>query len=256
MDKEYLAKKLPLFKVYTFESIESTNTFAKSLNDEFALVIADMQTNGKGRMGRQFYSPPGTGLYFSFKMKVNEMYKNVPFISTAASVAVQKGILSSTGIKAGIKWVNDIYLNGKKLSGILCENADNESAVIGVGINLLNNNLPDVAASLFKEYIPVRKEDIIIAVAQNLTNILTALPDTSFIDYYRENSIVLGNDILCIQQDTVFKAHALDIDECGGLVVETDDGIRTLSTGEISIRFTDQSISKSNGSNIDVSNVL
>ncbi len=238
MDRDYLTSQLPLFKIYTFEEIESTNSFAKTLEYDYALIVADSQSKGRGRLGREFVSPKGAGLYMSVVLKIQDMYRHIPFITTAASCAVCKTIEEMLHIPVGIKWVNDIYKDGKKVSGILCESIDGERAVVGIGVNLFPSPLPDIASSLFDKEIPLSKEDIVISITQNLFDIVKNFPDTSFLEYYKSRSIVLEKDILCIQGDTSFPAKAVDIDNRGGLVVKTEDDIKTLSTGEISIRFT------------------
>lgn len=237
MDKAYLSENLPQFNIYTFDAIDSTNLFAKTLTDDFALVVSNSQTNGRGRLGRDFISPPDTGIYMSILYKVEDMYRNIPYITTAVSVAVHKAISETASIKTGIKWVNDIYLGDKKVCGILCESADFERAVIGIGLNLLPNSLPPIATSLFKKTVPFRREDLIVAITKNLAEIFSLFPDSSFLNYYREHSIVLGKEISYTENGVTRFGKAVDIDSCGGLVVSTQAGHTTLSTGEISIRL-------------------
>ncbi len=229
--------------VYVFDTIDSTSLYARSLKDDFALVAADSQIAGKGRMGRTFFSPKGTGAYFSLKMPVPDLYKNVPFITTLASVAVHKAIKELYNIDCSIKWVNDIYLNNKKVSGILCEAPDDAHAIIGIGINVYPSSFPkeleSIAACLTDGFSSVTRNELIALVVKNLLSLTRSLPDASFMEYYKAHSIVIGKNITCITQGTSFPATAIDINSEGALVVETADGIRTLSTGEISIRFTD-----------------
>lgn len=237
--KKHLKLSIP---VYVFEEIGSTNTFAKGLKDNCALVVADSQTNGKGRMGRAFYSPKGTGIYLSLVAPVADLYTSVPFITTAASVAVHRAI-SDLGIKTEIKWVNDIYLNNKKLAGILCETADSSRVVIGIGINFAPSPMPDELKSsvafLFESEPRVTKSELIALVTNNLLTLLADLKNTDFITYYKAHSCVLGKKVLCIQASSAFMAEAIDIDSHGGLIVRTENGTQTLRTGEVSIRFTD-----------------
>ncbi len=229
--------------VFVFDELDSTNRFAKALTESCALVVADRQSAGKGRMGRTFFSPKGAGVYLSLKINVPDLYKNVPFITTLASVAVHKSIKELYNIDCDIKWVNDIYLNNKKVAGILCEAPDDTHAIIGIGINVYPSSLPEalkgIATYLAKSFTSVTRNELIASIADNILSLSASLPDTSFMDYYKAHSIVIGKNILCIQQDTTFTATAIDINQNGGLVVKTTDGIRTLSTGEISVRFTD-----------------
>lgn len=239
MNSEYLKKHLSSFEIYCLDSVDSTNSYAKTLSCDMALITAEGQTHGRGRMGREFVSPKGTGLYMSLLVKISDMYSHIPFITTAASVAVHKALYEKAGVLTKIKWVNDIYYNGKKLSGILCESADSERAIIGIGINLSPNNLPEVATALPSTAFSFLKEDLVISITKNLMDIISRFPDASFLGYYKSHSCVLGKDIICIQGDKAFNAKAVDIDSSGALIVETPDGIISLSTGEITIRFTD-----------------
>ncbi len=238
MNKDYLSENLPLFRIYTFDSIQSTNTFAKSLKDNFALITADFQSMGRGRLGRTFVSPSSSGIYMSIVFPVENMYANVPFITTAAAVSVHRAISSLTQIDCSIKWVNDIYKGNKKVAGILCESIDEKRCVTGIGLNLFPSQLPEVATSLFDHIVPIKKEDFVTEITKNLMEIINALPDTQFIEYYKKHSMVIGRDILCIQGEHSFPAKAIDITSSGALIVQAEDGIHTLSTGEISIRFT------------------
>lgn len=236
--QRHLTASIPL---YVFDIIDSTNSFAKKLEEDFALVVADCQSSGRGRLGREFYSPKGSGIYFTLKVKNENLYQNVPFITTLASVAVHQAVKTLCNTDCGIKWVNDIYINNKKVSGILCEIVDETHAVIGIGINFyksaLPENLKNIATSLFDDTSPVTREELIAYVADNLFRLLSKLPDTSFMEYYKSNSIVLGKKVLCITGEQSFEATATDITPQGALVVQAADGMRTLSSGEITLRF-------------------
>lgn len=237
---EHMKNALP---VYAFDSIDSTNQFARTLSEDCALVVADTQHSGRGRMGRRFFSPKGTGVYLSLKINVPDLYKNVPFISTLASVAVHKAINSLYCVSCGIKWVNDIYIGTKKVAGILCEAPDCDHAIIGIGVNVYPSTFPEELKSsvtyLTEHGSSVTRNMLISEITDNLISLLKALPDTSFIDYYKIHSIVIGENIVCITPEGTFTGIATGItDECA-LIVQSPDGIRTLSTGEVSIRFTD-----------------
>ncbi|MGM9552594.1 MAG: biotin--[acetyl-CoA-carboxylase] ligase [Clostridia bacterium] len=230
--------------IYVFDEIDSTNRFAKELDLDFALVVSDSQYSGRGRLGRKFYSPKGTGIYMTLRVKVSDLYNLVPFITTISATGVHKAIKTICHKDLCIKWVNDIYANGKKVSGILCEIADDSHAVIGIGINFLSSPMPEelscIAASLFEHDAPITRCELIAKVTDNILTLLSHLPDTSFMEYYKANSIVLGKDVLCIQGNSTFEAHVLDIDPKGGLVVKTKDKVVTLSSGEITVRFKSQ----------------
>lgn len=235
----HMTNSLPM---YVLEETDSTNQFAKTVSEDCALIVADGQNAGKGRMGRTFFSPKGAGVYLSLKAEIPHLYENIPFISTLASVAVHKAIKALYNIDCSIKWVNDIYLGTKKVAGILSEVQDDTHVIIGIGINVypsaLDENLKAIATYLTEYETSVTRNKLIAEVADNLLSLLTRLPDTSFMEYYKAHSMVIGKSILCIQPDKTFPAKAIHITDEGFLVVEASDGIHTLSTGEISIRLT------------------
>lgn len=147
--------------VIFLEETDSTNNYLKYLirgtpDRVFAVVSACHQTGGRGRLGRSFFSPDG-GLYFSFSLPLAGDEKNIPFLTLLAGLSVSEAIEEITGVKTEIKWPNDIYLDGKKLGGILCELVSGKSltAVVGVGIN----------TDAEKEEIPFELSDIMTSLA-------------------------------------------------------------------------------------------
>lgn len=228
--------------IYTFDAIGSTNTFAKTLSDDFALVVADSQTGGRGRLGREFFSPKGTGIYMSYKANIPYLYDNVPFITTLASVAVHKAISTLYDIDCSIKWVNDIYMGNKKVSGILCEVCDESHVVIGIGINFNITPFPEDLKSIATHLPPnpsVTRAILIGEVTNNLFKLISHLPGTSFMEYYRSHSCVIGKNVLCTLGSESFFGFCTGISPEGALIVETERGTLTLSSGEITLRFTD-----------------
>lgn len=245
ISKEEITKHLHTdnIPVYVFDEIDSTNRFAKTLTEDCALVVANSQTQGRGRLGRSFYSPKGSGIYMSLKMPVEDLYNQIPFITTLCAVAVHRAIKKLFDADCGIKWVNDICIGNKKVSGILCEVCDCAHAVIGIGVNFYPSSLPEdiqhIATHLTDYPSPVTRCNLIGAICNNVSTLIKNLPDTSFMDYYKAHSCVIGKNVLCIQGDNSFSAIATDIDSSGGLIVQTADGIKTLSTGEITLRVKD-----------------
>ncbi len=241
LKKEQITNNMAHFiPVFILDDIDSTNRFAKELSFDYALVVSNKQTLGRGRLGRGFYSPQG-GIYMSLLAKVPFMYQNIPFITTSAAVAVHKAIKSLYNKNVSIKWINDIYLDGKKVSGILCESADSEHAVIGIGINFavsdFPNELKEFAASLFESDTDNNPNILISQIIDNLLDIILNLPDTSFMDYYKENSLILNKEVLITKDNTTFCGKAVDIDSQGALIVETPQGIQKLTSGDITIRL-------------------
>ena len=244
---EVLAPRLhcPLEPIY-YESIDSTNTQAKRLlNADFRgniLVVADEQTAGRGRQGKQFYSPSRTGIYMTMVVHPCRKLQDAISVTTAAGVAVCRAIEELTDKHPQIKWVNDVYIDGKKVCGILTEavvgmeSGVAESMIIGIGTNMRTEAFPaDVenAASLNAD---VSRADLIASIADHLWEILDDGYD-SFIDYYRSHSMLLGKPINFMQDGRVTPATAVAIDETGGLVVRLEDGSETtLRSGEITVR--------------------
>lgn len=197
-------------------------------------------------MGRSFFSPSGTGIYMSLAVDVTDCeVSSVTRMTSAAAVAVCRAIGKTVGIEPLIKWVNDLYLDGKKVCGILAESFfsdDRRIAVIGVGINLSTENFPEeirnIAGSLGK-YGGVRKE-LTVFVACELFDILSAvrLGDTSYMDEYRRRSCVLGKAVYFTADGVTRTGVAVAVENDGGLRVVLDDGSeRVLSGGEISLRL-------------------
>ena len=232
------------------ESVDSTNNEAKRMLangfDGDALIVANEQTGGRGRLGRSFYSPKNTGIYMSFLLHADLKLSDAVSVTTAASVAVVKAIESVTGIAPEIKWVNDVYVGGRKVCGILTEAVSDfetgmaRSVIIGIGINITTEDFPeeikDKASSLGAQA-PIRN-DLIASVANELTAICTDLSDRSFIKCYREHSMIIGREIDFYINNVKHTGTAADIDDNGGLIVTLPDGSKTtLSSGEVTVRL-------------------
>jgi len=241
--KAYLKNDLD---VICLASTDSTNNVCKRLLADgkkgVFLVTADEQTAGRGRQGKRFYSPNSSGVYFSLVIRPETALTNAVTATTAASVAVCKAIEDLTDKKPRIKWVNDVFVDDKKICGILTEAITNfeegivESVIIGIGINISTDDFPDDVEGAGCLNADVNRNELIAAVTDRLVNI-TLGDYKSFIDYYRSHSLVIGEKIKFIQNGRVTPATALEIDETGGLVVQLDSGETTvLRSGEISVR--------------------
>lgn len=236
-------------KVSILESVDSTNNEAKRRlavpGAERELIIAISQTAGRGRMGRAFYSPADTGLYMSLLLRRSGDFSSAVYVTTAASVAVARAIERLCDKRPMIKWVNDLYLDGRKICGILTEAvSDFESGlisglVVGIGVNLKTSDFPEELrrrATALGDSAPGRCE-LAAGICAELLSILDALPDTTFLADYRERSLVLGQQVDFTQNGETKTALAVNIDDRGGLIVKFDDGrTETLSSGEISLR--------------------
>lgn len=232
--------------VLYLSTVDSTNNYCKRLLAEGRqgafLVAADRQTAGRGRQGKSFYSPAGTGIYFSLVIRPDTSLQNAVTATTAAAVAVCKAIEGLTDKKPKIKWVNDVYLDGKKICGILTEAITNfeegtvDSVIVGIGINISTDDFPKDIEDAGCLNTNVSKSKLVAETVNELMSI-AAGDYKSFIDYYRSRSLVIGEKIRFIQNGVVTPATAVAIDETGGLEVELENGEHTvLRSGEISIR--------------------
>ena len=234
--------------IHLHRTLDSTNTEAKRLSrtdiSRPALIVAEEQTNGRGRMGRSFFSPADTGVYFSLLYETNSDPRDAVTVTGAAAVCVMRAIRALTGIETAIKWVNDLYLGGKKICGILAESVLCENAaprlILGIGINLSTSDFPPelqgVAGSLGAS--TLSRADLIGAVLCELLPFLRDPTDRSWLTDYKAHSMVLGRAVSWTRNGTVTHGVALDIDGRGGLCVCSDAGEHlTLESGEISLRL-------------------
>lgn len=255
---KYLKDETKDLRLEVFKTVSSTNTVLKNAAEagesEGKVIIAEEQTGGRGRMGREFYSPPDTGIYMSILLRPTITAMESLFITTAAAVAVARAIETVAGCTASIKWVNDIYCYGKKVCGILTEGAlDLENgklkyAVLGIGINVIppKEDFPDelkkIATAIFKDndYTADGKSRLAAQVLNHFWSYYESLEQRKFMEEYRRRSFILGKEINIIAGDVTKKAIALGIDdECRLIVREEDETINALSSGEVSIRTTE-----------------
>lgn len=234
--------------VYAYDTLSSTNDEARRLAASGkislpALVISDRQTSGRGRMGRSFFSPSGTGIYMSLLFRAGESLDGTVRITTAAAVAAAMAIEKLLNIEVSIKWVNDVYVGDKKVCGILCESFASESgerfAVVGIGINLFSQEFPEelrgIAASLDAK--GITREEMAACVADILCGFYENISDGAIMDYYRAHSCVLDKTVSFTESGVDRIGKAISIEDSGALVVELEGGERrTLLSGEITLR--------------------
>ena len=236
------------------ETVDSTNEYAKkcaiSGAKEATVIIAEQQTKGKGSKNRSFFSD-ADGIYMSIVLRPEISPTESLFITTCAAVAVSRAIDKICGKKTGIKWVNDIFLDDKKICGILCESAlkPNEDrleyAVLGIGINFsgsadeLPDDIKDIAGFIFEKGANGKiKENLILEILDNFFMFYKNLKKREFLDEYRSRSILIGKRVVCIGNGGDFNATVIDIDDNAHLIVKTDDGnIKNLYAGEVSLRL-------------------
>lgn len=238
-------------QVITYDTIDSTNNEAKRLLEQGAVaetvIAAEQQTSGRGRQGKGFYSPSGSGLYMTVVLRPKGELCDFTLITSVAAVAVSQAIRHLYGIDTSIKWVNDIYLGGRKLVGILTEavSAGERTAVIvGIGVNITTEDFPleikEKATSLGVSDTSreVSRNALAAEIATRLFELCDKLPeDRSYMGYYRSHSCVLGRRIVFTEGGREYSAIAESIDDGGGLWVTLDSGERRLLCGgEISVK--------------------
>ena len=234
-----------------FDTIDSTNTQAKLLAAQGAphgtVLIADHQTGGRGRLGRQFLSPAGTGIYMSVILRPNCPPAQLMHLTCAAAVAMCDAVEHAAGFRPGIKWTNDLVHQDCKLAGILTElglapNGTVAWAVIGVGINCLQTEQDfDPAIRSFAGSVAMFAPCDRAKLAASMVEAFAAMDlsqKAAMMSHYRADCITLGREISLVRADDQPRhGRAVDIDEDGALVVEFAPGIReTVNSGEVSIR--------------------
>ena len=242
-------------RLHVFESVTSTNDLAKDLTpeDSAEIVIADSQTRGRGRLGRSFSSPSGTGLYMSVCIKPDFDLNKSLFVTMAAAVAVCRAIEKTAGKRPRIKWVNDLFLEGRKICGILTEaqtsfeSGQIDKLIIGIGVNCFPGSFPEdvseIAGPISDDPMAFSRSALATEIINELMTLLQSFTDRKFLTEYRRTCFILGKNIrICnIGDGRGILARAIDIDRDGGLVVEYMEGphmreIMTITSGEVSVR--------------------
>ena len=249
MHTDWVAKE-----VLYFDTIDSTNTKAQELAEKGypsgTLVVADKQESGKGRRGRSWVSPSGTGIFMTLMIKPDINPNNASMLTLVAALAVAKAITSVTGEKALIKWPNDIVVNGKKVCGILTEmNAQFDyinNIVVGIGINVHNESFPEeisqMASSLMIEAGGKRfhRAQIIAETMsyfeQYYDTFLKTQDLSALVREYDELLVNRNKSVRVLDPKEPFDGKAMGITPKGELIVETWESRKLVSSGEVSVR--------------------
>lgn len=244
-------------EIAIYKCLESTNSQAKQFaldgEKDKLLVLSEEQTAGRGRKGRSFYSPAGTGIYMSFLFRpTREQSKNVVLVTTAASVAVCRAIRKVTKQKPTIKWVNDIYLRDKKICGILTEAISGtksngiDAVIVGIGLNIkepedgFSEEIKEIAGTICKQGENISRNALVSAIINELFFVYERLSEKEYMDDYRKWSNVLGKCVTYTEGTEWKQGIAVAIDEDGGLIIQRQDGSRqVLRTGEITVRVSE-----------------
>ncbi|MGX7024285.1 biotin--[acetyl-CoA-carboxylase] ligase [Vagococcus hydrophili] len=253
---ENLSTKELSSDIFYFDVIDSTNKKAKELAmlgaKHGTLVVSNEQTAGKGRYGRSFESPKDSGIYMSLILRPQELSYSDPTIITAyAAVIVSETIEELTGKKIGIKWVNDLFYQDKKVCGILTEAVtDFESGqiewiVLGMGINIstseaiFSEEVRNKAGAIFNENeTAVNRNQLVAKLLEGLLKRHVQLSKSELMSEYKNKSIVLDKKVMIQQGQDSYMVRITDIDEEGQLIIETESGKeRAFNSGEIRIIF-------------------
>ncbi|WP_323610991.1 biotin--[acetyl-CoA-carboxylase] ligase [Erysipelothrix enhydrae] len=237
-----------------YDSIPSTNSLAKEMiPDQFKdpfLIATDHQSEGRGRRGRTFYSPSKNGIYISLALVPTLSLEDTQLITIIAAVAVKKALKMLYQLEVDIKWLNDIYLDGKKLAGILTEGEivlesnQYRYLILGIGLNVFHDsNLPQNLNEIYTSLDQHIKRDIdrnklIATITDCFFSLYEKFPDNrqTIIDDYRSSCFII-NQYIYINQDFSQRFYVKDIDEKGQLIInDKDQNIRTLNSGEVSIQ--------------------
>ncbi len=250
--KKYMHMFADEVSVRSFDTVDSTNTVAKDLAEkgvpQFTAVVAEGQTKGRGRMGRSFYSPTGTGIYMSIILRPTFSIEKTLYITTAAAAACAEAIESAFGLKTEIKWVNDVLCNGKKVCGILTEGAFNSQntlsyAILGIGVNVLPpkegfpKEIDGIASWLIDQPIYEQRSRLVAEILERFIFYYKDLENKPFMKSYRRRLAFIGEKINVISGEQKRPATLLGLADNLGLEVLYDDGTKGLiSSGEVSIR--------------------
>ena len=254
-------------RVRVLPSVDSTNSelirLAMAGAPDGQVVAADEQTGGKGRRGRGFSSPKGSGIYFSYLFRpTDELKAHIEStesgliwasLTSWTAVAASDAIEQACGIRPGIKWVNDLYMNGRKISGILtqmntsAESRDIETIVIGIGINVreryddFDEEIREKAGSIYTETgIEIKRAGLCALLVQAFDKMTADWPDERelYRKRYIDDSILIGRDIVVQSPKEQKEAKAAGIDEDFGLIIENADGsMEHIISGDVSVRF-------------------
>lgn len=252
LSKERIEKELKKLgieppKIVFYEEIDSTNTRAKeyakaSEQKETVIFIANAQTGGRGRRGRSFVSRSGCGIYMSLLTYPEKGGFDATRATAEAAVSLARAIDSLCGCKTRIKWVNDIFLGGKKLAGILTEGEMDSDGkivyqVVGMGINVYKNAISeeilDIATSLEDQISAVPDRSCLVA---SIINEIMR-PDGDFYTEYKRRSLVIGKNITVLKLTEQYDARVIDIESDYSLLIDRDGVRERLVTGEISIKI-------------------
>lgn len=243
-------------KVYTFDVIDSTNSYAKNLppNDSphGSIIFAEEQTAGRGRLQRNWVSAKGENLLFSLVLRTEFNSSKISLIPFAAALAVCDAIESETMLSPLCKWPNDVMVNGKKVCGMLLESTTYSGSegidrvIVGIGVNVNQTVFPE---DLVQKATSLRMEsgieiDRISLLRKILTELelryqqLSSFPPEKLLQEWKMKSLLFGKKITVLESEFSYTATAIDLNEDGSLLILTDDGHKKkIFAGDVSLAY-------------------
>lgn len=248
----YLGKDKDKYRIQVYQEVTSTNDVLKKMAEERApegtIVLAESQLAGRGRKDRRFYSPSERGIYMSLLLKPQMDLSDARLITCAAAAATARAIEEITGQDTKIKWVNDLFLEDKKICGILTEASMSletgavEYFILGIGVNVylpedgFPRELKSIAASLYPDRKTEIRNPLAARIIQNVMEYYRGLEEKTFYQEYRKRSFIIGRKVKLhgIRQEE--RAQVLDLDQGCRLVVKLENGtVKKLQGGEVSL---------------------
>jgi len=242
-------------RLYAFRTIGSTNDFARRLGrnkePEGSVVVAEQQTRGRGRLGRPWQSPSGVGIWLSVLLRPRMETSELGILPLFAGLCVAEAVEETTGLSPLLKWPNDVLLGSRKFCGILSESEFRHErldfVVIGVGMNV-NQREVDFPPELRDQATSLRLAtgDTVdrIALLAKLLQVLDRNYRTasekgfgSFLEPWKERCPFLGRPVEVTLADEAYRGVFSDVAPDGALLLQTEDGVRTFSAGEITLRI-------------------
>ncbi len=250
--RRFLGQEGPQLELTVLPSVDSTNTWVRDRAalgaPEGCVVAAGEQTAGRGRRGRTFYSPKDTGVYVSLLLRPKHCsVSRATGFTAMAAVAMCEAIEAVSGETAQIKWVNDVFVRGKKVCGILTEaslgmeSGEVDTVVLGAGVNLyppregFPEALKPIAGAVLEDTASDAKNHLTGEFLRRMMDIYAAPEASRYVEKYRERSLVIGKTVTLLPEGRA--AFVCGIDDACRLLVRYDDGeTACLSYGEIRVQ--------------------
>ncbi|KAF0091713.1 MAG: BirA family transcriptional regulator biotin operon repressor / biotin-acetyl-CoA-carboxylase ligase [Fusobacteria bacterium] len=248
--KIHLLPQNDKYNIIVYDTVDSTNNYGKKLisngSKEETIIISNEQTKGRGRMGREFYSPANTGVYMSFVLFPNRHVSELGTLTTKACVAVCRVIEAIKECKAEIKWVNDIYVDKKKVCGILTEAVTDfesgtvEAIVIGIGLNIstASSDFPDELSLSAGSVNPesVSRNIIVAKLINEVMAVYIDGDDKVLMDEYRQRCFLIDKEITYYRNGVLSLGKVVDVNDQGNLIIEKENGVTDiLNSGEVTL---------------------